>query len=81
MTDDTADILKVLHGKLAKALLERIESGEAKAADFAAAVRFLSDNGVKVEPGEDAAGGLKKELEKLLPFNPSKAALADKELV
>jgi hypothetical protein len=80
MTGPRADtaILNALHNEVAKALLERIKSGEAKAADIAAAVKFLADNAVKALPDEDATGGLKAEIAKLLPFNnPPDPGLVD----
>lgn len=40
------DLLKVLHGKVAKALLEKIETGTATASDLSVAVKFLKDNGI-----------------------------------
>jgi hypothetical protein len=63
------DLLDQLHGIVAKEFIQRIASGEAKSADLAAAVKFLSDNGVKhIQQDDDS--GLKRELDKLLPFKP-----------
>ena len=76
----TSEVMLRLHERLAAALLERIEKGEAKAADLAAAVRFLSDNGVRVDPGEDSVGGLKTEIEKILPFKPPSKMQEEREL-
>lgn len=42
-------IMGELHQKLAKVLLERIQSGEASAQDFNAAIKFLKDNGIQGE--------------------------------
>lgn len=64
------EILEQLHGIVAQEFIDRIKSGEAKSADLAAAVRFLSDNGVK-QITQDDDSGLKTELEKLLPFRPT----------
>lgn len=75
----TQELLNKLHARLAEALLERIESGEAKAADLAAAVRFLADNGVRNIPtGDDS--GLQDELKKLLPFTPAEELLEAQHL-
>lgn len=39
-------LLQELHDEVGKQLLARIKSGEAKPADFAQAIKFLSDNGI-----------------------------------
>lgn len=44
------DLLKKLHCKVAKSLLDKIESGEATAADYQAAIKFLKDNGIEALP-------------------------------
>ena len=41
--------LESLHRKLAKALIEKIESGDATASDFAVAAKLLRDNGVALQ--------------------------------
>ena len=41
------ELLKKLHLKTAEELLKRIESGEATAAEFTAAVNFLKANGIE----------------------------------
>jgi hypothetical protein len=61
----TQQLLDMLHGEVAKALLEKIKNGEAVAADLNAAVRFLSDNGVKNIP---TAKDVTEELRKSVPF-------------
>ena len=43
---DIQDVLQKLHAQVAEKLLERIESGEAKAADFSQAIAFLKNNGL-----------------------------------
>ncbi|WP_042954288.1 hypothetical protein [Rhizobium leguminosarum] len=40
------DFLEQLHAATANALLKKIESGDATAADIAAAAKFLKDNGI-----------------------------------
>jgi hypothetical protein len=50
MTAATKDFLAVLHADLAKALSEKIKSGEATAADMAVARQFLKDNGIDAIP-------------------------------
>lgn len=47
MSKATKDLLDQLHGALAKELLDRINSGEAKPADLNAARQFLKDNGIE----------------------------------
>lgn len=44
---DTNKLLETLHNKVATELLNRIESGEATAAEFSAAIKFLKDNGIE----------------------------------
>lgn len=73
----TIDILEQLHGVVAQEFIDRIKSGEAKSADLSAAVKFLSDNGVK-QIAQDDDNGIKRELEKLLPFKPT-AQLAEEQ--
>lgn len=76
MSKATIDLLEQLHGVVAAEFIERIRSGEAKSADLAAAVKFLSDNGVK-QIAQDDDSGIKKELEKLLPFKPTAQLAAE----
>ncbi len=66
---DTKDILEQLHGEVAKQLLKRIQSGEAKAADFGQAIAFLKNNGIDAEATEGSAlGELGGKLAEVLPF-------------
>jgi hypothetical protein len=44
------DIMEALHTSVATSLLERIQSGEATAAEFSAAIKFLKDNGIEALP-------------------------------
>ena len=46
----SAELLDALHGVVAEKLKARIMSGEATAADFGAAIKFLKDNGVEADP-------------------------------
>lgn len=71
------ELLDQLHGIVAQEFINRIQSGDAKSADLSAAVKFLSDNGVK-QVKQDDDSGIKRELEKLLPFKPT-AQLADEQ--
>lgn len=41
------DQLDALHGLVAESLAARLRSGEATAADFSAAIKFLKDNGIE----------------------------------
>lgn len=58
MSKATEATLDALHGAVAQALLDRIERGEATAADIAAAAKFLKDNGVSrlLDKGLSALG-------------------------
>lgn len=40
------DALSELHNLVAKALIEKIKSGEATSADYNAAIKFLKDNAI-----------------------------------
>lgn len=46
------DIMEALHTSVATGLLERIQTGEATAAEFSAAIKFLKDNGIEALPVE-----------------------------
>lgn len=48
-----SDILSQLHSALAEQLLRRIKSGEATAADFQAAAKFLKDNGIDADASKN----------------------------
>ena len=50
--DKSLEILHTLHLCLAKELLGKIKSGEAKAGDLNVARQFLKDNGVECIPVE-----------------------------
>ena len=41
------DIMEALHTSVATGLLERIQTGEATAAEFSAAIKFLKDNNIE----------------------------------
>ena len=61
-------LLAMMHEGLASSLLQKIEDGEATAADLAVARQFLKDNGVTAvpSPGQNALG----DLAETLPFKP-----------
>ncbi len=40
------ELLALLHSAVANALVEKVKSGEATAAELAAAIKFLKDNGI-----------------------------------
>jgi hypothetical protein len=46
------DIMEALHTTVATGLLERLQTGEATAAEFSAAIKFLKDNGIEALPVE-----------------------------
>ena len=50
--DKSLEVLNTLHICLAKELLGKIQSGEAKAGDLNVARQFLKDNGVECVPVE-----------------------------
>ena len=50
--DKSLEVLNTLHLCLAKELLGKIQSGEAKAGDLNVARQFLKDNGVECIPVE-----------------------------
>jgi len=67
------DLLNQLHEVVGRKLLERIESGEATASDFAQAIKFLKDNGIEAIPEyNNTIERLGDSLKSRLPFtNPS----------
>ena len=52
---NTKELLQTLHDKVAKGLLDKIQSGEATAADYNAAIKFLKDNGIEAIPEHNPA--------------------------
>ena len=62
---DMKDVLAQLHTKVAKELLEKIESGAATAADLSVARQFLKDNGID---SLALAGAPIQNLADVLPF-------------
>lgn len=62
------DLLQQLHAVVGKQLLERIQSGEASASDFAQAIKFLSDNDITSE-NDPNLNGMFKELAGKMPFS------------
>jgi ABC-type Zn uptake system ZnuABC Zn-binding protein ZnuA len=59
-------MLDSLHRAVCEDLMAKIKSGEAKAADLAAAIKFLKDNGIEAIPVEGSPLG---NLVDNLPFN------------
>ena len=51
--DKSLEVLNTLHLCLAKELLGKIQSGEAKAGDLNVARQFLKDNGIECIPVEN----------------------------
>jgi hypothetical protein len=47
------DLLESLHNAVATELLQKVQSGEATAAELSAAIKFLKDNGVEAMPVGD----------------------------
>ena len=65
MEQDLNDLLVNIHKSLAQELLARIESGQASAAELAAAIKFLKDNGIDANMTQDSP---LENLAKILPF-------------
>lgn len=64
------ETLELLHKMVGEKLLEKIQSGNATASDFAQAIKFLSDNGIDAAPGDDnTLGKLEAALTSKLPFS------------
>ena len=51
--DKSLKIMKTLHYELAKDLLDKVRSGEAKGGDLNVARQFLKDNGIECIPVEN----------------------------
>jgi hypothetical protein len=67
------ELLKKLHEGVGQALLERIQSGEANAADLNVARQFLKDNGID---GSIRNSEPLLNLAKVMPFDPDEDAAA-----
>lgn len=66
---DINKTLQQLHENVARELLKKIESGEAKAADFAQAITFLKNNGIDADAlPNNPLGELSNSMAKVLPF-------------
>ena len=53
MTKASEDFLATLHGELAKAMAEKLRSGEASASDLNVIRQFLKDNGINSDGAKD----------------------------
>lgn len=63
-------LLEQLHEVVGMQLLERIQSGNANASDFAQAIKFLKDNGIEALPTDtNPLGALAKSLQGRVPFS------------
>lgn len=62
---DLKATLSLIHNEMAKAILERIKSGEATAADFVAAMRFLKE--ADFEPNPESAQTT-EDIRNVVPF-------------
>ncbi|WP_018868269.1 MULTISPECIES: hypothetical protein [unclassified Thioalkalivibrio] len=64
------ELLEKLHNVVGEKLYERIASGEATAAEFGQAIKFLQNNGIEALPeGNDALTKLEGSLKERLPFS------------
>ena len=72
-SSDINRILEQLQGVVAASLLERIQSGEANAADLNVARQFLKDNGIdaSIKSSEPLLN-----LAKVMPFDPDEEEAA-----
>lgn len=70
-TPASDEVLNQLHQIVARELADRIQSGEAKPADLAAAIKFLKDNDITV--GKIEAGSPMADLIKQMPFPEEEA--------
>ena len=52
--DRSLEILNTMHYELAKFLVDKIKTGEAKAGDLNVARQFLKDNGIECIPVENS---------------------------
>lgn len=50
-----SELMELLHNKVAQELLERIQRGEATAADISNAIKFLKDNGIEARADRNPA--------------------------
>lgn len=66
-------LLAALHEGVGRSLLERIQSGEANAADLNVARQFLKDNGIdaSIKSSEPLLN-----LAKIMPFDPDEEEVA-----
>ena len=64
--DKSLEILNTMHYELAKFLVDKIKTGEAKAGDLNVARQFLRDNNIDAVPTQDSP--LSKLIEEL-PFD------------
>lgn len=60
------ELMELLHGTVAKSLLDRLTSDDAKPADFSNAIKFLKDNGIEQIPTSENSIG---DLLQGLPFD------------
>ena len=65
-------LLDELHNAVGTLLLARIQSGEATAAEFGQAIKFLKDNGIEaIDNGSNRLDELNKSILGRLPFSDS----------
>lgn len=54
MSSASKSVMEELHALVARVLSERLEAGEATAADISAAIKFLKDNGIESQGDKNA---------------------------
>lgn len=77
----TEEKLSRLHGKLADAMIRKLDDEELKAADMTAIAKFLSDNNITIGTDDPKAKELRDKVEKKVggpvsavlnfPYNPA----------
>lgn len=77
-TKATQDALDKLHGELARALADRIKSGEATASDLNVARQFLKDNGIDAIPRDASPLA---DLAKSLPFQSTDDIIDEEQTI
>tara|TARA_R100000808_G_scaffold134_1_gene993 strand:+ start:23575 stop:23796 length:222 start_codon:yes stop_codon:yes gene_type:complete len=70
MSKSKEELLEQLHCLVAEELIDRIQTGEASAAELGVATKFLKDNGMDVSSEADTPI---HDLSKIVPFSQARA--------
>lgn len=80
MSGASHEMLEMLHGLVAKELVDRLRKGDATSADMANALRMLRENDITVIPDEsDELDSLRDELAKKRKARKPDLSLAGKD--